>query len=99
MTDLHNRWSPPFAMTKESVDEGELEKPISAYFRLNDCIWVATEMLPWVEKSLILWFLRTHSMDTLRWFFDDEVETVYSVSSKGVLTDKVLILLVFIRQF
>jgi predicted dehydrogenase len=45
-------------------------------------------MLPWVEKSLILWFLGTHSMDTLRWFFDDEVKAVYSVSSKDVLTDR-----------
>jgi predicted dehydrogenase len=88
MTDLHNRWSPPFAVAKESLDKGELGKPISAYFRLNDCIWVATDMLPWAEKSSILWFLGTHSVDTLRWFFDDDVETVYSVSSKGVLTDK-----------
>ncbi|TYB96676.1 MAG: Gfo/Idh/MocA family oxidoreductase [Kosmotoga sp.] len=88
MTDLHNRWSPPFAVAKESIDKGELGTPISAYFRLNDCIWVATDMLPWVEKSSILWFLGTHSVDTLRWFFDDEVESVYSVSNKGVLKNK-----------
>ncbi|MFO7882061.1 MAG: Gfo/Idh/MocA family oxidoreductase [Kosmotogaceae bacterium] len=88
MTDLHNRWSPPFAVAKESLDKGELGKPVSAYFRLNDCIWVATDMLPWVEKSSILWFLGTHSVDTLRWFFDDEVESVYAVKSSGVLKNK-----------
>jgi len=85
MTDLHNRWSPPFAVAKQMLDDGELGSPVSAYFRLNDVLWVATDMLPWSSKSSILWFLGSHSVDTLRWFFGDEVETVYSVSSSGVL--------------
>ena len=85
MTDLHNRWSPPFAVTKKAVEDGELGKPVSAYFRLNDAMWVATDMLPWAAKSSILWFLGTHSTDTLRWIFNDEVKSVYSVSSSGVL--------------
>jgi len=85
MVDLHNRWSPPFAVAKESLDNGELGDPVSAYFRLNDIKWVATDLLPWAAKSSILWFLGTHTVDTLRWFFNDEVEKVYSVSSSGVL--------------
>ena len=85
MTDLHNRWSPPFAVAKQMLDDGELGDPVSAYFRLNDVLWVATDMLPWSSKSSILWFLGSHSVDTLRWFFGDEVDSVYSVSSSGVL--------------
>jgi predicted dehydrogenase len=85
MVDLHNRWSPPFAVAKQSVDSGELGDPVSAYFRLNDIKWVATDMLPWAAKSSILWFLGSHTVDTLRWFFSDEVDQVYSVSSSGVL--------------
>lgn len=85
MTDLHNRWSPPFAVAKEMLDGGELGTPVNAYFRLNDVVWVATDMLPWSARSSILWFLGSHSVDTLRWFFNDEVESVYSVSSGGVL--------------
>jgi predicted dehydrogenase len=85
MVDLHNRWSPPFAMAKESLDNGELGDPVSAYFRLNDIKWVATDLLPWSAKSSIMWFLGTHTVDTLRWFFKDEVEKVYSVSSSGIL--------------
>ncbi|MDD5657860.1 MAG: Gfo/Idh/MocA family oxidoreductase, partial [Elusimicrobia bacterium] len=88
MVDLHNRWSPPFAVAKQSLDVGELGRPVSAYFRLNDQMWVATRMLPWAAKSSILWFLGSHAVDTVRWFFDDEVDTVYSVSSKGVLLAK-----------
>jgi predicted dehydrogenase len=85
MVDLHNRWSPPFAVAKNSLDNGELGKPVSAYFRLNDIKWVATDLLPWAEKSSILWFLGTHTIDTLCWFFSDKIEKVYSVASSGVL--------------
>ncbi|MDD5013793.1 MAG: Gfo/Idh/MocA family oxidoreductase [Atribacterota bacterium] len=85
MVDLHNRWSPPFVVAKESLDKGELGYPVSAYFRLNDIKWVATDMLPWAAKTSIMWFLGSHTVDTLRWFFKDEVEEVYSVSSRGVL--------------
>lgn len=85
MVDLHNRFSPPFAVAKASLDAGEIGDPYSAYFRLNDAKWVATDMLPWAAKSSILWFLGSHSTDTLRWFFGDEVDTVYAVSRKGIL--------------
>ncbi len=85
MVDLHNRWSPPFNVAHQSVKNGELGEIYSAYIRLNDIKWVATDMLPWASKSSILWFLGSHSLDTLRWFFQDEVKRVYSVSREGIL--------------
>ncbi len=88
MVDLHNRWSPPFNSAYESIQKGELGDVYSAYFRLNDIKWVATDMLPWAAKSSILWFLGSHSLDTLRWFFNDEVVRVYSVSRSGILKDE-----------
>lgn len=88
MVDLHNRWSPPFHAAWQSVRRGELGALQSAYIRLNDIQWVATDMLPWAAKSSILWFLGSHSLDTLRWMFDDEVARVYAVSSDGVLKAK-----------
>lgn len=85
MVDLHNRWSPPFHSAYCSVEKGELGEVYSAYFRLNDIKWVATDMLSWASKSSILWFLGSHSLDTIRWFFNDEVKRVYSVSRAGIL--------------
>ncbi|MDR2552152.1 MAG: Gfo/Idh/MocA family oxidoreductase [Treponema sp.] len=85
MVDLHNRWSPAFNVARQSVEKGELGTPYQAYMRLNDVKWVATDMLPWAAKSSILWFLGSHSTDTLRWFFNDEVARVYSVSREGIL--------------
>ena len=85
MVDLHNRWSPPFAAAKEAIDAGELGEIQTGYFRLNDIKWVATDMLSWTAESSILWFLGSHSLDTLRWLFRDEVKRVYSVSKSGVM--------------
>lgn len=85
MVDLHNRWSPPYHAAYQQVQKGELGDVYSAYIRLNDVKWVATDMLPWAAQSSILWFLGSHSLDTLRWFFHDEVKRVYSVSREGIL--------------
>lgn len=85
MVDLHNRWSPPFAEAKRLIDAGELGAIRNAYFRLNDIKWVATDMLPWAASSSILWFLGSHSFDTLQWLFHDRVKRVYTVSNRGVL--------------
>jgi predicted dehydrogenase len=85
MVDLHNRWSPAFNVAHQSIERGELGNLYSAYMRLNDIKWVATDLLPWAAKSSILWFLGSHSLDTLRWLFNDEVKRVYAVSREGIL--------------
>jgi predicted dehydrogenase len=85
MVDLHNRWSPAFNVAHQSLEKGELGRPCSGYMRLNDIKWVATDLLPWAAQSSILWFLGSHSLDTLRWFFNDEVQRVYAVSREGLL--------------
>ena len=85
MVDLHNRWNPPFHVAKQSLDAGKLGDPYAGYFRLNDNKWVATDMLSWTEGTSILWFLGSHSLDTLSWMFGSYVERVYSVSRTGVM--------------
>ena len=85
MVDLHNRWSPPFNAAKQAVDKGDLGEVYSGYFRLNDVKWVATDMLPWAAKSSILWFLGSHSVDTLSWLMNSTIKRVYAVSREGLL--------------
>ena len=85
MVDLHNRWNAPFNKAKQEIENGSLGDPYTAYIRLNDIKWVATDLLSWSADSSILWFLGSHSVDTLRWLFDDEVKRVYSVKRKGIL--------------
>lgn len=85
MVDFHNRWSPPFAQVKRSIEQGELGELACSYFRLNDKKFVATDMLSWAAKSSPLWFLGSHVIDTLRWLYDDEVDQVYAVSFGKIL--------------
>jgi predicted dehydrogenase len=85
MVDLHNRWSAPFNAAKQSIEAGKIGEPYTAYIRLSDIKWVATDMLSWAAASSILWFLGSHSLDTIRWLFNDEVKQVYSVKRTGIL--------------
>lgn len=79
MVDLHNRWNAPFNKAKQEIASGKLGKPYTAYIRHSDVKWVATDMLSWAAKSSILWFLGSHSLDSLRWLVDSEAKRVYSV--------------------
>lgn len=85
MVDLHNRWNTPFNTCKQEVSSGKLGEPYTAYIRHSDIKWVATDMLKWAADSSILWFLGSHSLDTLRWIFSDEVKRVFSVKREGIL--------------
>jgi len=88
MVDFHNRWNPPFASAKETIEAGQLGEIVSAYFRLTDVISVPTTMLSWSARSSILWFLGSHTVDTLRWLLKDEVKRVFAVSRSGILKAK-----------
>ena len=86
MVDFHNRWNPPVFRIKRDLEGGEPGKVIHAYCRLSDTIYVPTEMLSWAAQSSILWFLGSHSLDTLTWLIGSKVKRVYAVSSEGILT-------------
>jgi len=86
MVDFHNRWNPAMWGIKQKVVAGELGDPQMLTVRLNDTIYVPTEMLSWAGRSTVIWFLGSHSVDLVRWLFDDEVSRVYSVSRSRVLT-------------
>ncbi len=85
MVDLHNRWNPPFNLVKQMINEGTYGRPKSAYFRLNDALWVATDMLSWTAKTSILWFLGSHSLDTMSWVIGSLPEEVFAYKSEGQL--------------
>ncbi|MBD3183945.1 gfo/Idh/MocA family oxidoreductase [Candidatus Poribacteria bacterium] len=88
MVDFHNRWNPPFVNARTAIDGGELGKPMLMYVRLNDTIFVPTEMLSWASKSEVAWFVGSHAVDLTRWLFDDEVCKVYAVSRSEVLKSR-----------
>jgi predicted dehydrogenase len=81
MVDFHNRWNPPICKIKDDIDAGKIGRIVSAYIRLNDIIYVPTEMLSWAEKSSILWFLGSHSVDVLNWIIGAKVNSNGAVAT------------------
>ena len=89
MVCFASRWRSPVLITKELINKGELGKPIYAYSRLNDTIYVPTKMLAnWSSKTSLPFWLMSHTIDRVRWLFNSEVKRVYAFSLKGVLTKK-----------
>ena len=85
MVDFHNRFNPVFTQLKEKLDAGDMGDPLMLSLRLNDTLYVPTEMLSWGGQSTVAWFLAAHGADLARWLFESEVKRVYSVSRSTVL--------------
>jgi predicted dehydrogenase len=86
MVDYHNRWDIPFVMAKEKIQEGKIGTPISGYAKLNDSIVVPAEgYISWAQKSSVVWFLGSHTVDAVTWLFNDRIHRVYAVSHSGLL--------------
>ena len=64
MVDWHNRWNPPYYYAWKTIREGELGDVRYIYYRLSDTVYVPTRMLPWANKSTVMWFLGSHALDT-----------------------------------
>ncbi len=88
MVDFHNRWSPPFNILKQRVTAGEMGDPLLINARLNNTIFVPTEMLRWAGRSATIWFTGSHLIDLVTWLIGSEVTRVYSVSRSRVLAER-----------
>lgn len=88
MVDFHLRWDPQWCIVKETVEQGEIGKPVMGYARLSDAVQVAEDWLAWAGKSGPQWFLFPHTMDLLRWILDEEPVEVFAGGHKGVLAEK-----------
>jgi len=91
--DFHNRWNPLFNHIKQALDAGELGEPQMIYYRLNDTIFVPTQMLKWAGSSSAAWFLSSHCLDTMLWLMNsrrggDTIERVYCVTRSRLLQER-----------
>lgn len=91
--DFHNRWSPLFQPLKQALDAGELGAPQMVTYRLNDTLFVPTQMLKWAAQSSVAWFLSSHCLDTLLWLLNarqgaDTIERLTCVARKRLLREE-----------
>ena len=85
MVDWHNRWNPPYYYAWQAIREGELGDVRYIYYRLSDTVYVPTQMLPWANKSTVMWFLGSHALDTTCWLMGKKPIRVYCQKRQGVL--------------
>lgn len=82
---FENHWNLPFVSCKNSIDAGEIGKVLNVNARLNDTIFVPTELLSWSKGSSVGWFLFPHMVDMISWLSGKTVKSVYAVGTKKKL--------------
>ena len=79
MVNWSNRWMHSFAQTKAALDAGDLGDPLYCYARLNNTLFVPTQMLSWSAQTQLPFWLICHRYDIARWYFKSEAKRVNAV--------------------
>ncbi len=82
---FNHRWLSAYYQAKTSIAAGEIGNPLAGYARKNDTIYVPTEYITWAADTTPAWFLSSHDIDLMRWFFDSEPVTARAWGRKEVL--------------
>jgi predicted dehydrogenase len=85
MVDFHNRVSPAIHAIREGIAADEIGRPLHAFARLSNTVFVPFEMLSWASRSSALWFLGSHAVDALRFVMGAEVRRVQAIVRRGHL--------------
>jgi predicted dehydrogenase len=84
--DFNHRWLAPYHKVKSMIDAGQLGEPVIGYARKNNPIFVPTSMLAsWAKESSPAWFMSSHDIDLMLWWFGAKPVEVYARGVKRVL--------------
>ena len=85
---FNHRWLSAYYHIKEMIENGELGEPIIGFARKNNPISVPTTMLAaWGKDSSPAWFLSSHDIDLMTWWFDASPVEVYARGIKRKLKE------------
>lgn len=84
----NHRWLAPYNATFNMIREGQVGQCLMGYARKSNPITVPTQMIPWAEDSSPMWFLSSHDIDLMSWWFDDDPVEVKCFGVKQVLKQK-----------
>lgn len=88
MVCFNHRWIPSYAQAHAAIAEGRIGRPVLAYARKNDRIFVPTEMLSWAASTTCAWFLSSHDIDLVTWFLGARPVSAYATAVHGVLESR-----------
>lgn len=82
---FNHRWLSPYQQAKTAIAQGGIGKPLAGYARKNDTIFVATDYIAWAGETTPAWFLSSHDIDLIRWFFGSEPVEARAWGRKSIL--------------
>jgi predicted dehydrogenase len=85
---FNHRWLASYYKGYTAIQQGAIGQPLVAYARKNDTIFVPTEYINWAAKTTPAWFLSSHDIDLVRWFFGSEPVEARAWGVKKVLVAK-----------
>ena len=85
---FNHRWLAPYHQGFLSIQQNAIGKPLFAYARKNDTIFVPTEMISWASQTTPAWFLNSHDIDLVCWYFGSEPVEARAWGVKKVLAAK-----------
>lgn len=88
MTLFNQRWAPAYWQAKQELAKPEAGTPLMAYARKNDTLFVPTEMISWAARSSPSWFLSSHDVDLVTWYFDQRPVEVYATAVHRLLVGR-----------
>jgi predicted dehydrogenase len=89
---FENRWNSPVVAAKNNIDSGSVGEILNVNARLNDTIFVPTELLKWSKGSSVGWFLFPHLVDMIAWFSGKTVESVLTVPENALIKQHKMLL-------
>jgi predicted dehydrogenase len=88
MINYTHRWAAPYFRAKSEILSGRIGKPVMAYAKKDDTIYVPTKMISWAGHTSPAMFLSSHDIDLVMWFFDSGISEIFAYGKKGVLKGK-----------
>jgi predicted dehydrogenase len=85
MTLFNHRWAPSYWQAKERIASGDVGEPVLAYARKNDTVFVPTQMIAWAAQTTPAWFLSSHDIDLVCWYFESEPVEAFATAVSKVL--------------
>jgi predicted dehydrogenase len=82
---FNHRWLSSYYQGHAAIEKGAIGRPLVAYARKNDTIYVPTEYIPWAAHTTSAWFLSCHDIDLVRWFMGNEPVEARAWGVKQVL--------------
>lgn len=85
---FNHRWLSSYHHGHTLIEQGAIGKPLYAYARKNDTIFVPTEMIRWADRTTPAWFLSSHDIDLVCWYFAAEPVEARAWGVKKVLVER-----------